>query len=211
MERKGSTIAIVAINEMIVSIISMSDTIKMDAKQTIRELRNRRPNLRIMMMTGDNERSARKVARQIGINGEDVIAKVLPSNKTEIVRQLQSKGHCVAMVGDGINDSPALARADVGIAFSTGTDVACEAADIILIHNDLYDIVDAWDLSYRTVHRIRTNIIFASVYNLIGIPMAAGIFLSSGIVLRPWMGSAAMTLSSISVVCSSLLLKQWKR
>ncbi|XP_046916542.2 copper-transporting ATPase 1 [Dermatophagoides farinae] len=211
MERQGSTIALVAMNEIIVSVISMSDTIKMDARQTIRELRRRRPNLRIMMMTGDNERAARKVARQIGIDREDVIAKILPSNKTEIVRQLQLKGHCVGMVGDGINDSPALARADIGIAFSTGTDVACEAADIILINNDLYDIVDAWDLSYRTVHRIRTNIAFASVYNLIGIPMAAGIFLPWGIVLKPWMGSAAMTLSSISVVCSSLLLKRWHR
>ncbi|XP_027203367.2 copper-transporting ATPase 1-like [Dermatophagoides pteronyssinus] len=211
MERQGSTIALVAMNNMIVSIISMTDTIKTDARQTIRELRRRRPNLRIMMMTGDNERAAHKVARQIGIDKENVIAKVLPSNKTEIVLQLQSNGHFVAMVGDGINDSPALARADVGIAFSTGTDVACEAADIILIHNDLYDIVDAWDLSYRTVHRIRLNIAFASVYNLIGIPMAAGIFLSWGIVLRPWMGSAAMTLSSISVVCSSLLLRRWRR
>lgn len=147
---------------------------------------------------------------QIGI--EDVMADVMPAGKADAVRSFQKDGSIVAMVGDGINDSPALAAADVGMAIGAGTDIAIEAADYVLMRNSLEDVIIAIDLSRKTFARIRLNYIFAMAYNVIAIPIAAGVFFPSvGIKLPPWAAGACMALSSVSVVCSSLLLRRYKK
>ncbi|UJR35789.1 hypothetical protein I4U23_028537 [Adineta vaga] len=209
-EHDGHTAVLVAIDGKIVGMLAIADEVKPTASLTIYALQSL--GLRTILLTGDNVKTARAIASQVGI--KTVFAEVLPTHKERFIANLKQDGKSrgkIAMVGDGINDSPALARADVGIAVGTGADVAVEAASIVLIRDELFDVLAAIMLSKKTVWRIRINFIFATVYNLVGIPIAAGVLLPAGVQLMPWMASAAMALSSVSVVVSSLLLRYFKK
>ena len=179
----------------------MADTLKPDSPGAIRDLREM--GIRVVMLTGDNERTAQAVGAQAGVS--EVIAGVLPEGKEAVIRDLQRSGK-VAMVGDGINDAPALTRADIGIAIGAGTDVAIEAADVVLTKSTLADVPAAINLSRRTLRNIHQNLFWAFFYNSIGIPLAAGAFVGLGLTLNPMFGAAAMSLSSFCVVSNALRL-----
>ncbi|KAH7284245.1 hypothetical protein KP509_34G045000 [Ceratopteris richardii] len=208
MEKQACTAILVAIDKEIYGALAISDPVKPEAKPVVEILKSM--GVQILMVTGDNWGTANAIAREVGI--EKVYAEIRPQGKAEIVKDLQSTGMAVAMVGDGINDSPALVAADVGMAIGAGTDIAIEAADIVLMKNNLEDVVTAIHLSRKTFRRIRLNYIWAFGYNILGIPIAAGVlFPFTGFRLPPWVAGAAMAASSVSVVLSSLLLKNYKK
>ena len=185
----------------LLGVIAVADTIKADSPEAIRQLQNM--GIRVVMLTGDNQRTADAIGRQAGV--DEVIAGVLPDGKEAVIRQLQASGK-VAMVGDGINDAPALTRADVGIAIGAGTDVAIDAADVVLMNSKLSDVPAAIRLSRATLRNIHENLFWAFIYNIIGIPLAAGLFIPFGLTLNPMFGAAAMSLSSFCVVSNALRL-----
>ncbi len=206
-EENGKTLLWVVIDHRLVGMIAVADTIKENASEAIAQFKSQ--GLRVWMVTGDNPHTANAVARQVGI--EHVAAQVLPHEKADTVRKIQEEGYIVAMVGDGINDAPALAQADIGIALGAGTDIAIESSDITLIQNNLMDVVEAIRLSRRTMQIIKQNLFFAFIYNILGIPIAAGVLYPIwGVLLNPMIAGAAMALSSVSVVTNSLRLQRFQ-
>lgn len=200
MEQDGKTVMFMAVDGQYAGLIAVADTIKETAKQAIQEMKDM--GLHVVMLTGDQERTASAIAKQVGI--DEVFAGVLPAEKADVVLKLQGQGRRVAMAGDGLNDAPALASADVGMAMGTGTAIAMEAADITLMQGDLLRVVDAVQMSRLTVRNIKQNLFWALAYNTIGIPIAAAGFLA------PWLAGAAMAFSSVSVVMNALRLQRVK-
>mgnify|MGYP000992209814 FL=1 len=191
----------------LLGLLAVADVIKPESPTAIARLKAM--GMEVVMLTGDNERTARSVARQAGV--DQVLAEVLPGDKASQIKKLQADGRKVAMVGDGINDAPALTQADVGIAIGSGADVAIESADIVLIRSDLNDVATAIELSRRTIRNIRENLFWAFGYNTVGIPVAAGVLhLFGGALLSPMIGAAAMSLSSVSVLTNALRLKRFR-
>ncbi|CUH93858.1 heavy metal translocating P-type ATPase [Herbinix luporum] len=204
---EGKTPMYIAISGKLAGIVAVADTVKESSKRAIESLH--RMGIEVTMITGDNKKTAQAIARQVGI--DRVLAEVLPQDKADKVKELQSKGRKVAMVGDGINDAPALAQADIGIAIGSGTDVAMESADIVLMRSDLMDVPTAIQLSRSTIGNIKENLFWAFAYNTIGIPIAMGIlYIFGGPLLNPMIAGAAMSLSSVSVVTNALRLKRFK-
>lgn len=206
LEDQAKTAMLLCYGKKLLGIIAVADTLKPNSKSVVEILS--KMGLEVYMITGDNERTARAIAKELGI--KNVLAEVLPQDKAGKVKELQSAGLNVAMVGDGINDAPALAQAELGIAMGNGTDIAMETSGIVLIKNDLTDVITAIQLSRETVDKIKQNLFFALIYNVIGIPIAARVFAGIGIVLRPELAGMAMALSSVSVVTNSLTLRYFR-
>jgi len=201
---RGKTVVFVARDGQVQGLFGLLDVPRDSARETVQVLR--RMGLNVVMITGDNEKTARAVAQAVGI--DDVLSEVLPGDKAAEIRRLQSEARVVAMVGDGINDAPALTAADIGIAIGAGTDVAIESSDITLIKNDLRLVPSAIRLSFQTMKVIKQNLFWAFFYNTLGIPIAAGVLYPwFGILLNPVFAAAAMALSSVSVVSNSLRLR----
>jgi len=204
LEREGKTVVIMGMNGVLSCLIAVADTLKESTIDAIGDLK--KMGLNVVMITGDNARTAAAIGLQVGI--ERVISEVLPQDKSAEVKRLQDDGEVVAFVGDGINDAPALAQADVGIAIGSGTDVAIESGDIVLIKDDLMDAVAGVQISKKVMSRIKQNLFWAFAYNVVLIPVAAGILYPSfGIMFRPECAGLAMALSSVTVVSLSLMLK----
>ena len=206
LEEQGKTVMILANKNEVLGAIAVADTVKPTSAEAVDKLT--KLGIEVWMITGDNERTAKAIAQQVGIT--NILAEVLPEDKANEVKKLQASGKKVAMVGDGINDAPALAQADLGIAMGSGTDVAMETGGIVIMRNDLNDVVTAFQLSRETMSKIKQNMFFALFYNVIGIPIAARVFMTFGLVLKPELAGLAMALSSISVVGNSLLLKYFR-
>jgi len=206
LEQEGKTVMLLAENSMIVGVIAVADVIKPEAKAIITRLHKK--NIQTYLLTGDNEHTAKVIAKGAGI--KNVIAHVLPEEKLNQIVALQKQGFKVAMVGDGVNDAPALAQADLAIVMGSGADVSLEVGSIILLKNNLHQILDALNLSRRTMSKIKQNLFFALIYNVAGIPIAARVFLTLGLVLKPELAGLAMALSSVSVVINSLSLRLFK-
>ncbi len=207
LSTQGKTTIYIAINQELAGIIAVADTIKPDSPYAIRKLEEM--GLEIVMLTGDNKITAQAIAQQLGINS--IVAEVLPADKANVIKELQKNGKKVAMVGDGINDAPALAQADVGIAIGSGTDVAIESADIVLMNTSLLSVANAISLSKKTVQNIKQNLFWAFCYNILGIPVAMGVLhLFGGTLLNPMIAGAAMSISSVSVVTNALRLRNFK-
>jgi Cu+-exporting ATPase len=207
LAEEAKTCVFVAEEGRVLGLIALSDIPKASARETVSILKDM--SLNVAMITGDNEKTAQAVADAVGIN--QIHADVLPGDKANEIKQLQAKGQVVAMVGDGINDAPALTTADIGIAIGAGTDVAMEASDITLIRDDLRSVPAAIRLSFQTMRVIKQNLFWAFFYNSLGIPIAAGVLYPFfGILLNPVFAAAAMAMSSVSVVSNSLRLRRFK-
>ena len=207
MRADGQTVMFVAVDGKLAGLIGVADPIKATTPEAIRQLHEEK--IRIVMLTGDSRTTAQAVASKLGI--DDVVAEVLPEDKSKEVKRLQDEGHFVAMAGDGINDAPALAKAQIGIAMGTGTDVAMESAGVTLIKGDLVGIVRARRLSRATMRNIKENLLFAFVYNALGVPIAAGVLYPFfALLLNPMIAAAAMSFSSVSVVGNALRLRRVK-
>jgi Cu+-exporting ATPase len=204
LRRKGQTTLLLSVNGKPEAVFGLADALKPSARKAIDSLH--RQNIQVVMMTGDNRKTGEAVAEELGI--DQVFAEVMPEDKAAKVKELQRQGKVVAMAGDGVNDAPALAQADVGIAFASGTNVAIEAGDITLLRPDLDGILKARNLSRATMKNIRQNLFFAFIYNIVGVPIAAGVlFPVFGLLLSPMIASAAMTFSSVSVIMNALRLR----
>jgi Cu+-exporting ATPase len=205
LREEGQTVVFVLVDDAAVAVIGVADPVRSTSREAVHALKA--AGIRMVMITGDHEVSARAVARRVGI--DEVLAGVLPGEKAEAVKRYQAEGRRVAMAGDGINDAPALAQADVGIAMGTGTDVAIESAEVTLVKGDLRGAVRAWRLSRATLRNVRQNLFFAFVYNSLGVPVAAGaLHPLFGLLLSPMIAAAAMTFSSVSVIANALRLRR---
>jgi Cu+-exporting ATPase len=205
LSAKGRTVVLIAADGQPAGILAIADPIKASSRSALGELR--KLGIELVLLTGDNEQTGQAIASEVGIGR--VVANVLPEGKVAEVKRLQAEGHVVAMAGDGINDAPALAQADIGIAMGTGTDIAMDAGDVTLMRGDLTGVADAIRLSRRTMRTMKQNLFWAFIYNVVGIPVAAGVLYPAlGILLSPVIASAAMAMSSVSVVSNSLRLRR---
>lgn len=203
LSAQGKTVVFVLIDNKVIGAIALADIIREESKEAIKQLKEL--GIKTMMLTGDNKKVAKWVADEIQL--DDYFAEVLPDKKAEKVKEVQSRGMIVAMTGDGVNDAPALAQADIGIAIGTGTDVAVETADIILVKSNPKDVVSLIKFAKATYNKMVQNLIWATGYNIIAIPLAAGVLYSEGIILSPALGAVLMSLSTIIVAINARLLK----